>query len=461
MIKLSQILEQNPWWEKSVVIAEEKWDKRFLYKEIKEQIHSRFIISLLGLRRVGKSTILKQIIAKLLAGKTNPKQILYFSFDQKLITKNEDALEKLLETYFEKILKEKVPFLKNKVFIILDEVQYIDFWQDIIKRYYDLNPKIKFFITGSQSIALLGKSRESLAGRIFEFYLEPLSFAEFALLFKKKKAKNYLKNLFEIENIFGDLEKDNYSMGHYLKKDVTDYLLFGQFPELNKEKDLKNKYQYIKEAVIGKILEIDIPRIFKVNKVSHLKIMAEHLIENSGSLFELNNIGRDIGINRFTCENFFQYFKNGYLLDVLYRYSKSKIKSGRTLKKAYTCSTNFISSLRGMEEDFHEKAPEVFGRVVETFIFNYLKTYCQKSRFDLSFFRKGSKEIDFIIRNENKILPIEVKFKENIRNSDFKFLVDYSVSKKIKKALLVTKDLIKKEKNNEVEIYFIPFYFFI
>lgn len=435
--------------------------KRFLSKEIEKQIGSRFIIGILGLRRVGKSTMLKQIIGKLLGRKINPSRIFYFSFDQKMAVKTPDTLENILEKYFSEILRERPPFLKKKVYIFIDEIQYIDFWQDIVKRYYDLSDKVKFFVTGSQSIILSGKSKESLAGRMFEYYLEPLRFDEFLMIANKKVIRqNYVNDVFEIDKIFPRLEKENYIKGGDLENNAREYLLSGQFPEVLKERNIRNRHIYIKEAVIGKILERDIPKLYEIAKAAPLKAAAEHLTENSGSLFEVNNIAREVGISRLTAESYLEYLKKGYIIDVLYRYSKSKIKRGRLLKKSYAHSVNFICALGNFESGFYNKAPETFGKVVETFIFGVLRNMKEARNYDLSFFRKGDREIDFIVRNKNELLPIEVKFKENIRRMDFEFLVDYCRGKKISRGIVITKNLAEKRNVKGVNIFFTPFYLF-
>lgn len=433
--------------------------RRFLYEEIKKQINSRFVLGVLGLRRVGKSTLLKQILGELLGKEISPERIFYFSFDQKMTVKTPDALENVLEKYFSEILLERPPFLKKKVYIFIDEIQYIDFWQDIVKRYYDLSEKIKFFVTGSQSVILSGKSRESLAGRMFEYYLEPLCFDEFLMIAGKKiNRQSQVGDVFEIAEKFPDLEKENYLKGGDLEKNAKEYLLGGQFPEILGEKNLKNKYIYLKEAIIGKILEKDIPKLYEIAKTASLEIMAEHLIENSGSLFEINNIARDAGISRLTAENYMEYLKRGYLIDVLYRYSKSGIKRGRILKKSYARSANFICALGNFESDFYETVPEIFGKVVETFAFGVLRNMAETRNYELSFFRKGDREIDFIVRDKNNILPTEVKFKENIKNSDYRFLIDYCRDKRISKGMIVTKNMAEKRKIGGIDIFLIPYY---
>ena len=464
MVKQSQIREQNVWWEPKYQIEEAKWPKRFLFADLINEIKSRFIISILGLRRIGKSTLLRQIINHLIQEKNiNPKRILYFSFDQAFISKDPDCLEDILEKYFRVILEERINNLKQPVYIFLDEIQYINYWQDYVKRYYDISSKIKFFITGSQSMILSDQSRESLAGRISEHYLPPLSFREF-LNFSSQKENviNHIDDIFDIKNKFYKIEEENYLKGNKFEKQMRQYLLFGQFPEIIQESELNKQYKYIRDGVLGKILEKDIPSLYEIQKISNLKNIASTLIENSSSLFEVNNLSRDIGMSRITAENYIDYLEKFYLLNILYRHTKSKVKQGRLLKKSYSYTVNFFSCLLNIESDFYDKVPEVFGKIIENYIFNNLELMRRRLNYDLSFFRSGENEIDFILADfyQKKIMPIEVKFKSEIRYSDFAFLLKFCKKRKIKEGIIITKNLISEKEIEGINLRMIPYYFF-
>ena len=67
--------------------------------------------------------------------------------------------------------------LQAKVFIFLDEVQYISYWQDVVKTYYDQSERIKFFVSGSTALFIKKKAQESLAGRIVEIIVPPRNFS--------------------------------------------------------------------------------------------------------------------------------------------------------------------------------------------------------------------------------------------------------------------------------------------
>jgi len=163
-------------------------EKLFLKKEIgcKREILQRIIkalnypsaIVITGLRRVGKTTLLRQLFEHLNTETSN--NIHFFSFDRKE-TRSVEFLEQLLE-YLCKIGGDD----KKKTFIFLDEIQYITDWQGTIKHYIDFYPDIKFVITGSSSLFIKKKMSDSLAGRTYELYVHPLNYNEYQKIFLNK-----------------------------------------------------------------------------------------------------------------------------------------------------------------------------------------------------------------------------------------------------------------------------------
>src|SRR3989338_2001738 len=166
MLNIEKLSEMNHWWKLGKVKHEFIPSfKRKLFEEVLKYLKLRQIIGVVGLRRVGKTTIFYQLIEHLMKG-TSPKNIIYFSFDE---TKAE--LRDLFNVYEENVIKKKIG--EEKIFVFLDEIQKLEDWQNKIKVYYDLYPNtIKFFISGSASIDILLKAKESLAGRIFYFHLD-------------------------------------------------------------------------------------------------------------------------------------------------------------------------------------------------------------------------------------------------------------------------------------------------
>lgn len=154
---------QNQHWENSL------YDfpiKRNILEVLKKELLShKLIISIEGPRRVGKSILMKQLINFLLEEKVSPNNIFYFSFD-KLDKKILDIL-KDYETLT------KVSLREEKIYLFFDEVQKINDWQSDIKIIYDNYPNIKIIVSGS---TLRVSKKESLAGRMLNFFISPLFF---------------------------------------------------------------------------------------------------------------------------------------------------------------------------------------------------------------------------------------------------------------------------------------------
>jgi predicted AAA+ superfamily ATPase len=156
-------------------------------------------------------------------------------------------------------------------------------------------------------------------------------------------------------------------------------------------------------------------------------------------------------------EKYIEYLKSSYLFSILYKDHKSIIKQGRIQKKIYTTSTNFICSLNKYNAGHFDERPEVFGKIIENVIYTSLSA----KNNDLFFWRDGTKEIDFLIRKDKSIIPVEVKFGENPVFSDLKHLLYYCKKNEIKKSIVITRAMADKKEVNDILFYYIPYYFFL
>lgn len=465
LINANKLYIRNPWWRDSEFRFNEKgWIYRDLYFELEKNIEQPLALSILGLRRVGKSTILKQLMNKLLIKGEDSKRIFYYLFDDLEQINTSDNLDSLLGMYFEQILQEPLHKLSSPVYIFFDEIQYVPDWEAILKRYYDLSEKkIKFIVSGSQSILIEGKGKETMAGRILDYYLPPLSFDEFLRIKGEKEYTNKI-DLFNLENNFHILSSFNFGEVEKIRELAKEYTLWGQFPEcLNMPQDGTSAISYIRESVIGKILQ-DIIIIYKIRKSDDFKIVAYYFINNSSSIFEVENITREAGISSLTIKKYIKYLTNGYLMDILFKEHRTIIKRGRILRKAYSTSPNFISSINGYTVSNFDQIPEAFGKIIEGLIFNFIKSkYSGKNKAgeDICFWRDGQKEIDFVILKEKVKIPIEVKFSNNINSSELKPLVEYLKNKKIPYGIVVTKKDLSENIINGQKLYFIPYHLFL
>ena len=171
-MKRAALEEFNPWWFKDSVPDELLWEyKRVYYNKAIEWLGKRQAVTLTGLRRVGKTTLMFQVIQHLLEEGTEPRDILYFSFDEKV-----SGLDDVLDAYREMHGRN---LRKRTKYLFLDEIQKLEGWQNQMKKYYDLYPKLRFMVSGSESLFIRSKARETLAGRIHDIQMPTFSFKEF------------------------------------------------------------------------------------------------------------------------------------------------------------------------------------------------------------------------------------------------------------------------------------------
>lgn len=391
---------QNPWLrDNSYFPKEQSLPKRKIFPNLcHEIINLPQITSLVGIRRVGKSTLLKQVIAQLLKGYSRNK-VLYFSFEQPTVAENSQTLQEIISFYFDKIINSPIHRITNKVYLFFDEIQYIPAWQNILKRYYDLNKNIKFIISGSSSLFLSEKAKESLAGRIFEKYLPPLTFSEYKIIFKNS--------------------------------DFEDFLNFGQFPEFSEIKDQEKKIEYLREGVVGKVLDIDIAKTFHIRKTLDFERLFWSLLPNTGQIIKSNLLMSDLGLKKATFFKYLLILEKSLLVNKVINLSGSFRSEKRLLRKIYPASSNFLSLI---------PTPTSLGFKAETYIALLLK---EKHR-EVFLYHQRGKEIDFLLPQTKT--AIEVKYQERIHLQDYQMLKQF-VKEKNFRGILVTKNAIALKEN--------------
>lgn len=420
---IQEIYRQNKHWSQGDFVFNDIKNvhfKRKLFYEMLPYLAKKQVLSIVGLRRVGKTFILKQLIQYLISTGVDVKQILLLSFDEALLTKKLN-----LAHYLDVYLKE-ITDTGKMCFIFLDEIQYSEKWQHIIKRYYDTEPNIKFIVSGSSSLFLKKKTTESLVGRIFEFYLPTLSFEEYLEL--KNIDSALLDNYQDVSITFGQKEiKDKNTVKSFvdqhwafMEKHFEQYLFYGQFPEIANEIELNIVTKYLSESVYKKTIEYDIPRIFGIERIQELKFLFQVLVNEVGSIVEIDNITREIGLDKKTIKEYFEYLENSFLVYFIYNFSKSFRKSRRLTKKVYLGSTNFFSVFHDFSNI--ELKNQYLGLLAE----NYFMLVLKKTYQYISFYRVRKNELDFVGSNDlldkTQYQYFEVKYRENFTHRDLRFI---------------------------------------
>ncbi len=408
----------NPWWKSKAIPKNLLGKKRPIFNESLKYLDSRQILIFSGLRRVGKTTLMFQIMNELLNKKNiNPYHILYFSFDEEIY-----EIKDILNEFEKEVIRESISSIK--VYLFFDEIQKLENWPSKIKVIFDMYPNIKIFLTGSAAIILKKGTRESLAGRFFDFTIHPLDFDEY-LDFVEVEIDKERENIYEAE----------------IKKNFKKYLETGGFIEVLKfDEDQKKKY--FKEGLLERVIYRDLPGVFNINYPDLLYKLVQICAERPGIYLDYKNIANDLKYNQRTIANYYSYLEHSMLIKKLYNYSTNFITSEKKMKRAYLASTAFTISLR-MEENT--------SLLLEQFYVTLIN-----SKF---FFRSPQKyEVDIIFRTGGKIIPVEVKIKNKIKKEDISSVVKFLKLYKLNKGFIITKETEESYSREDLLVKLIPFW---
>lgn len=180
------LYQHNPWWTgRTIPAVKIKPFRRRDYYKIKDRLNDNKILALVGPRQVGKTTLIYQLIQDLLP-RINPKEIFFLSLDDPFLSTAPINFGKIFELYATNIIKQPLNELKNRSYVLLDEVQSVRNWEVMLKRFYDLGYNLKFIVTGSSSASIIDGASEALVGRIHPQIVFPMKFIEY-LRFKEDK----------------------------------------------------------------------------------------------------------------------------------------------------------------------------------------------------------------------------------------------------------------------------------
>ena len=408
----------NEWWRTGKVRNSLKGRKRKALNDALNFLSKRQILLIEGLRRVGKTTLMFQIIDYLLSKGVPPLRILYYTFDEEV-----NSIEEIINVYKRDILRTDIS--KDRIYIFFDEIQKHKNWWDKIKILYDLYPNIKFFLSGSISTLIETKGKESLAGRVFTYILRPLEFEEF-LEFRGV----------EVDKERTAIYKDTLSI------ELENYLKTSGFIEVIYEEDDVFIKRYFKESVFDRILYKDIPYSFNIDEPELLWKIFLIITKNPGMIIRYSELGNELKRDRRTIERYISYLEKSFLLLKLFNYSRNELSRRKKNKKFYPAQTSFSYSMNGNDRRF-------IGKLVENLLVSVVQ-----GKF---FFRNVYKEeIDIIYKDKERIIPIEIKFRKKLNKGDIRTIKSFSLKFGVKKSIVVSEWDRGIIEENGIKIYIVP-----
>lgn len=441
--KLKEIIHfHNPWWLRGEVPEELLADyERPVLERLLSYLDLDRILVIKGPRRTGKTTLLYQMISRLISDGVDPENILFLSFEDFQAREDLDEVAKVYQQ-----LTRKLFIRKEKVYFFLDEVQFLPGWSLYLKKYFDKKYPIQFIVSGS-AVSLIKKGSESLAGRTVEEKILPFSFYEYLdYRLRDKKLKENIDGLREEFNFKRLPSKDNLiPYETQIKIVFEEYLNRGGFPHLFRIKEKILWQKLLKEDVIEKVIYRDLVELYQIRKPFVLEKLFLYLTEHSSDILNISNISNSLGLSREYTERYVDYLRHAYLIFKLQRYSKAFETQMRRAEKCYIVDPGLLQLSFGFN----------VGKAVETAVASHLPGG------SLYYWRNNNYEVDMVLKTEENIIPLEVKYKNEIKVSDLKGILALLEDSKQKLAVVVTKDLMEEKKIEKRTVLCLPGWIFL
>lgn len=390
--------------------------KREIQKDIAPLLNQREIIIITGVRRGGKSSLMR-LISNDLIEKYDILQdnILYLNFEDERFTYFDiNDFEQVYEIFLE--LYHPV----GRKYFFLDEIQNVKGWEKWLNRLYEFED-LKIFVTGSNATLLSSEIATALTGRNRQLIVYPFSFNEFLSL------RNY-----------SITEKDFYLREKRIeiKRLFDEYLKLGGFPEVLKISDNTLLEQYLKDIIYR-----DVIARYSIRNIKEIKELTLFLASNIGTIQSYNNLREMINVKSLnTIKNYLEMLENVFLFFKIDLFSFSVKKQIYNPSKIYSVDSALSNAIAF-------KFSENIGHIYENIVFIEL----QRRNKEVFYWKsKRGREVDFVIKSGLKIdEAIQVCFSftdKKTRDRELESLLSAKNELNVDNLVMITED----EKGEEV-----------
>lgn len=380
---------------------------------------TEFIKVITGVRRSGKSTLLKMFKEYLLENGVDEKNIIHMNF--------ESAMYDEIKDYKELYKKVKNNISKEKCYILLDEVQNVEKWEKAVNS-INIDFNVDIYITGSNAYLLSSELATLLSGRYIEIKMFPLSFKEF-------------------------LEFNNYDRNNIEDK-FYEYLKYGGLPAISQIKDKNDLVLTYLNDIYNTIVKKDIIERNGIKDIVLLENIVKYVASNIGSSISANKISDYLNSNRIvektnhqTIDNYLKMLENAF---IVYKADRSDIRSKailKTLGKYYLTDMgirNIILGYRNIDE----------GHLLENVV--YLELLRRGYKVNIG--KTQNYEVDFVAENIETVKYYQVSrsiVDDAVRERELRSLE--SISDNYEKSILTMDKTINKDYNGIKIINIIDF----
>lgn len=441
--KIIKVLWQyNSWWKTPATVKNDaKPQRRLAYYEALQMLRHtsirRFIV-LSGVRRVGKTTILYQIIDRLLDDGVNPRNILYVSFDNPILKLV--SVETVLSVY------ESMYPIEGDRYLFFDEIQYTDDWELWMKVIYDSRKDIRLIATGSASPILEKGSTDSGTGRWNILKIPTMSFYEYCKVLELEDplAADVIQPC-DLSDMSHSQLGDLVSRFVTLRNHFNRYLTIGGFPELVLSSDDLYAQRMLREDVVDKVIKRDVLSLFNIRNPLLMEKLFLYLCMNTTEIFSATTAAKELeNISVSTIDSYIEALEMSnliYLSRPMNVGSKGALKGKPKIFIADAAIRNAVLMIDDVLSDETE-----MGAIVETAVYKHMVSFYQGTPAQLGYFRNArdnQKEVDVVVELPRRKILCEVKYRSNSHIPATDAIVDLCKDKaaKVTHAFLITKEM--------------------
>ncbi len=348
--------------------------------KIMAYVDTPFVKILTGVRRCGKSTILKMIMEKLKAERNVPvERIISCRFDS---MEYEDMTAKQM---YAQLKEQLLP--DGKTYLFLDEVQEIKGWEKVVNS-LSSDFDVDLYITGSNSRMMSSEISTYLTGRYVSFRIFTLSFGEY-LMFKAKYAD------------VGDP-----------KAELADYVRLGGFPATHLQAYSQDEIYTIVRDIYNSTIFSDIVKRNQIRKIDQLERVVKYTFNNVGNTFSAKSIADYLkserrALDNETVYNYLEKLEKAYLLHRCSRYDLQGKEILKTQEKFYLADVSMRYSVLGYNAD---SAASSLENIV------YLEL-CRRG-YTVNVGKTSDGEIDFVAVRQNEKIYVQVTQEINFEKTE-------------------------------------------
>ena len=371
---------------------EETLYPRFLRPRIVEALADSPVVLIHGPRQCGKTTLARLV--------GDEAEFAYFTFD-------DDVQRAAAQT-------DPVGYVADlPQQVVLDEVQRVPELFTSLKAAVDARRKPgRFILTGSANVLLVPKLADSLAGRMEILRLHPLSQAELG-----RKATDFLGRLFTAGFKAGP-------SGQRLGKSLAERVVGGGFPAALARASRHRRTVWYRDYA-DTLIQRDIRDLARISALDALPRLLAMAAGQTACLLNVSELAAPFQISRQTIREYLTLLSRIFLLDELLPWHSNRMKRLVKTPKLQMGDTGLACALLGLNGDTLWADRSLFGRLLETFVYQELRRHAswQEAAVTFSHFRDKDKvEVDVVVESEGRVAGVEVKAASTVTSDDFRGL---------------------------------------